>query len=296
MSVRVNKIGRLSGVDIFLNWTMWAFPVFIFARAWFFYPLDEAILQLLLVGGLYVCLLMREFGKLQVAVSVGLGLREIIFYPIGAHLRLAVMSERPKREICVAAVGPIMHLLIAGALAGGIASFDDSLVLRLGSTAPYVETFCNRLMWLNLFFVVMHIIPAMPFDGGFIFRGALALSAGRMRATEVAALLSSFVALLTLAAGMIWMGEFWWLIMVGIIVHVSGQQELMTARFFNNLQEPDKVQFGRSPTLAPLDHILDHGVRLPEPEFTGIIWHARNRLWVVYRGGQPVSANALVGE
>lgn len=290
------KIGHLWGVDLFLHWSMWFFAVFVLVRGWVLYSTDEIILQIALVFTVYVCLAFHELGHLVVARWVGLRLREITLYPLGGSTRLAMMSERPWQEIWVAVAGPLVHLLLAGAIAAGLLANDRDLSPRLDSPEPFLETFFNRLFWLNVVLAGLHTFPVLPFDGGRIFRGALALSAKRLRATEVAALLSSFVSLLFLIAGMIWISTVWWLIPVGIIIHVGGQQELIVVRFYAALQDPDKNDGFRAPTLAPMDKVLDDGMIPPEPDFNGLLWNSKNRLWVVYRNGQPISANALVGE
>jgi Zn-dependent protease len=293
------KIGSWWGIDIFLHWTMWLLPFFILCRGLVLYSAepDETALQTTLVFGVYLCLLVNELAHLAVARWLALGVRDLTLYPIGGIMRLSVIGERPWKEPWVAAAGPLTHLLIAGAIAVAFLAAGLALAPRLNASQPYVETFFNRLFWLNVLLAILQIIPAFPMDGGRIFRGALALSVPRLRATETAALLSSFVALLMLVPGMVWLSSVWWLIPLGIIVHVGGQQELLSVRYYAGLQQPLP---GAPPTapiiMAPIDQLLDDDVRPSEPDFTGLIWNPKNRLWIVWRNGEPVSANALVGE
>lgn len=289
-------IGRLAGVDLFLHWTMWLLPVVVLARGLHLYSPEEALLQLALVGGLCACLIPHELAQLLVARRVRLGLRDVTLYPVGGSARLRELSERPRKEIWVAAVGPAVFALIAGAVAGVMAVAEVPLSPRIDTDQPYAETFVNRLLWLNVIMAALHLLPVFPLDGGRIFRGALALTAGRVRATEVAALLSSFVALLFLAAGIIWLKSLWFLILVGLIIHLSGQQELMRVRYFAALQCPEPVAPAATPILVPVEQLLDADAKPAEPDFSGCTWSAKNRLWIVWRNGQPVSANAVVGE
>jgi Zn-dependent protease len=290
------KIGRVAGFDVSLHWTMWFLPVFILVRGLFLYPADEALLQTVLVFGVYVCLVFHEFGKVMMARCLELPIRDIVLYPIGGTARLTIVSERPWKEIWVAAAGPMMDLLVCAALSGGFWSLGLTLSPHLDTTQPYAETFFNRLFWLNVLLAIVHVVPAFPMDGGRIFRGALALSAQRFRATEVAAMLSSFIAILFLVAGMIWIGTVWWLIPMGIIIHLSGQQELMSVRYFSWIQDPAFGSLHRSPEMVPVDQLFDEDSYPREANFSGLVWNPRNRLWIVWRNGHPVSANALVGE
>jgi hypothetical protein len=70
----------------------------------------------------------------------------------------------------------------------------------------------------------------------------------------------------------------------------------MTVRYFASLQLAEPPLPTGAPILAPIEQLLDDESRPQEPNFTGVIWSSRTRLWVVWRNGQPISANALVGE
>jgi hypothetical protein len=112
----------------------------------------------------------------------------------------------------------------------------------------------------------------------------------------VAALLSSFVALVFLIFGMLLIYSMWWLIPIGIIIHVAGQQEVLSAQYFSIIQEYPVGRFANSPLTIPLEQVAQDAENEIEPNFNGMIWNERNRLWIVYRDGHPVSANALVGD
>jgi Zn-dependent protease len=290
------KIGRIAEIDIFLHWTMWLFPVFVLMRGFVLYSSDETLMQTLLVLGVYGCLLIHEFGHILTARLVGPRLRDVTLFPIGGYDRLAELSERPWKEIPFAVVGPLLHALIAGVIAVVLLACECTLMPRLESPQPCVEVYFNRLFWLNVLLAICQVIPAFPMDGGRLFRGALALSAGRLRATEVAALLSSFVALVFVVSGIIWVSVVWWLIALGVIVYVSGQQELLRVRFFTYLQEPTTQFAGRAPIHVPMDRVFDDEGKRVEADFTGLTWSAKDHLWIVWRDGVAMSANALVGE
>jgi Zn-dependent protease len=289
-------LGRFFGIDIFLHWSMWALPVFTAVRGFNLFATDEAVLQVALVFGVYSVAVFHDLISLAAARSVGLRIRDFKLYPIGGVARLAEVGERPLKEVRVALIGPLAYVL--GAVAIGIAflASGSPLAPRFQSAQPYLETFFNRLFWLNVLLATLHLLPAFPMEGGRLFRGALALSAGRLRATEVAALLSSFIALPFIAAGMVWFGDFWWMILLGIIIHVSGQQELASVRYFASLQMAEPPFATGAPILVPTEQALDDNSRPSDPNFTGVTWSPRTRLWVVWRNGEAVRANALVGE
>jgi Zn-dependent protease len=294
--IRSLKIGRVAGAELFVHGSVWLLPAFVLARGLRLYSVDEALLQTSLVFGVYACLFLHELTHLLVATCVNLGVRDITFYPFGGAIRLCELNERPRKEIWMAAIGPLLFALIAGGIAAVLLANGDSLAPRFDDSYPYGETFFNRLFWLNVFLGVLHLLPVFPLDGGRVFRGALALTAGRLRATEIAALLCSFIALLFLAAGMIWFSVGWWLMAIGIVIHVCGQQELMRVRYFATLNVPAPASPTATPILVSTDQLIDEDSRPGEPDFSGCTWNATKRLWIVWKNGEAVSANAVVGE
>jgi hypothetical protein len=50
------------------------------------------------------------------------------------------------------------------------------------------------------------------------------------------------------------------------------------------------------PFLVPIEQVLEMDNRQMEPDFTGMTWDPRHRMWIAWKNGEPVSANALVGE
>src|SRR5688572_11679685 len=151
---------------------MWLFPIFILVRGFALYSTDETLMQSLLVLGVYGCLFLHEVGHVFVARSLGPALRDITLCPIGGHDRLDELSKRPWKEAWFALAGPLVHGLIAGAIAAVFLATDRSLVPRLESPQPFLETYFNRLFWLNVLLAFLQIIPAFPMDGGRLFRGA----------------------------------------------------------------------------------------------------------------------------
>jgi hypothetical protein len=46
----------------------------------------------------------------------------------------------------------------------------------------------------------------------------------------------------------------------------------------------------------PLEQVVDADGRPPEATFDGFTWSPKTRLWIEWRKGRPVSANALLGD
>ena len=52
----------------------------------------------------------------------------------------------------------------------------------------------------------------------------------------------------------------------------------------------------RQVVMLTVEQIVDAECRPEESDFSGFTWSPRTRLWVEWRDGQPISANALLGD
>jgi hypothetical protein len=81
-----------------------------------------------------------------------------------------------------------------------------------------------------------------------------------------------------------------------VLIYLGGQEELGTTRYFAALRQPPDDLPQAPAVLVPMDQIVTPDCRPDEPNFTGFTWNARARLWIEWRDGQPVGANALIGD
>jgi hypothetical protein len=210
--------------------------------------------------------------------------------------RLTRLSDRPWQEIYIAAVGPVFLALVATALGGGLTLTDQGVrQFPTGVQEPTWPWFLVHLFWAVVLLVILHVLPVLPLDGGRVFRAALALTVSRLRATEVAAALSTLGAAVLMIAAIVWfqsplMG------VTGVLLYLGAQEDLGMTRYFAAIRH-DPGEAGPAPAvLVPMDQIVTPDCRPAEPHFTGFTWNARARLWIEWRDGQPVSANALMGD
>ena len=94
----------------------------------------------------------------------------------------------------MALAGPAVNLILAGAL--------FLLVFMTDSVAPLAQLGVafvpspERLMMVNIFFLVFNLIPAFPMDGGRVLRALLAMRGNSVQATQRAAHVGQGIALL----------------------------------------------------------------------------------------------------
>jgi Zn-dependent protease/predicted transcriptional regulator len=223
------KLGTVSGVPIRIHFT-WLFAaayliaVFTvqFSRLARAADVADAHLLLppivwgiLLTLALFACVTLHELGHVFVARRRGARVRSITLMMLGGVSEISDV-ERPSDELVMAAMGPIVSLLLALGFYG---------LFRLSSGWPPDLHFgLFYLTQLNLVLGVFNLLPAFPMDGGRVLRSLLVNRLGRLRATQFAATVGKVV-----AAGLVILAIIsanWWLLLIAIFLAFGGDAEV----------------------------------------------------------------------
>lgn len=135
---------------------------------------------------------------------------------------MAGMPKSARDEILIAAAGPAVSLALAG------------LGWILFALTGFVGFF--YLLWTNLLLGVFNLLPALPMDGGRIFRAALSSRMGHLRATALAVKVAKGVAVGLGVLGLVFSN--FWLVALAVMLWVMAGQELAQARFFGGYGAP----------------------------------------------------------
>ncbi|MBK9177152.1 MAG: site-2 protease family protein [Flavobacteriales bacterium] len=216
---------RFKGIQVRLHWSFIALPLYVAYSS-----LSEGLgwsivwMQLAMVGIVFACVVLHEFGHALTARHFGVGTRDITLLPIGGVASLERMPEEPRQEFWITVAGPAVNLVIAVlsfiivAAMGLVTLFSD---LLLGATM-----FTNLLFFLvaaNLWLFLFNLIPAFPMDGGRILRSVLAMRMPRERATRIAAGLGRAVAILGMGYGLYAGQPF--LALIGLFIYMAAGAE-----------------------------------------------------------------------
>lgn len=292
---RAPTIGTIFGIEVRPHWTWLLLPPCVLAYGAITGPWRVALVNLTILAALYACVLVHELAHAVVARRFGIGTRDITLYPFWGVGRLTRLSERPWQENYIALAGPFVHATVAAVVGAGLVFSGHAVTPLAVIVEPAANHFLVGLFWANVLLAGMNALPGLPLDGGRIFRASLALTTSRLRATEVAAALSTVLAALFIMAT-IWLKSPL-LGVAAVTLYLSAQEDLGLTRYFAALRTAadDRPDDGPA-AIVPLDRVVDAGGRPTEPNFTGFTWSASARLWIEWRDGEPVGANALIGD
>ncbi|HVC42835.1 MAG TPA: site-2 protease family protein [Candidatus Saccharimonadales bacterium] len=148
----------------------------------------------LLIGSMVA----HELGHALLARRRGIAVDGIRLWLFGGIAQINGDQMTGRTEMLVAAVGPAITLVLAGAFFG-----SSWLLVQIGAP-PLVLVVTEWLAAVNLALLLFNLIPAFPLDGGRILRGFLwTRSKNRTTATVAAARAGRFFALIVIGLGVL---------------------------------------------------------------------------------------------
>ncbi|MFB6091433.1 MAG: CBS domain-containing protein [Haloquadratum sp.] len=129
--------------------------------------------------GLFVCVLLHEFGHSLVAMRYGYQIDSITLWLFGGVASFTEMPEDWKQELTIAVAGPVVSI--------GLGVLSYLAFLALPSALDPVKFVAGYLALTNIVLAVFNMLPGFPMDGGRVLRALLARSRPHARATQIAA-------------------------------------------------------------------------------------------------------------
>ena len=228
--------------------------------------LQDGLLGVAFILTIFVCVILHEFGHALTARKFNIGTKRITILPIGGLASIERMPEKPGQELWVAIMGPVVNVAIACALflllsaTGNIPTQEELIELQKNEGALVGGGyFLFNLMIVNIALVLFNLIPAFPMDGGRVLRALLSYRMDRAKATNVAARIGQFLAILFVFAGFY---TNFWLVFIGIFIFLGAGGEASyeaTKSMLSDYKIKD-VLMTRYTLLSPQD-TLDQAIR-----------------------------------
>lgn len=207
------KIGSIAGIDIKIHQTFILFIVGLPLLMWFVQGPQAAIDLAVTLLILFTSVLFHEVGHGLMGRRFQIETKEITLLPIGGMASMYDIPEEPKKEGFISIAGPFVSLLLAAI------AYALTLVIKNAS----VNAFFDQVFILNLvLFGFNAFVPAIPLDGGRVFRAILASRMSHLRATLLSVRISQLIAMGMAIIGIIWN---FWLIIIAVFIYVGANAE-----------------------------------------------------------------------
>jgi Zn-dependent protease/CBS domain-containing protein len=145
--------------------------------------------------GLFASVLLHETAHAFIGSRFGVRTTEIVMFPIGGLSRMERMLK-PSEELWTAAAGPLMNLLLSGAIFGYMFYMHIAVPIKASDLLqPTDANALARLAYANLLLAGFNLLPAFPMDGGRILRALLSLIRPEDQATRTAAWMGRMLAI-----------------------------------------------------------------------------------------------------
>ena len=189
------RLGRIRGIEIALHpslllaffliaWTLsgnWLPQLLPRRTATFYWTLG-------VIGalGLFVSVLLHEFGHALTAQARGIRVPSITLFIFGGVANIAMEPRTPRDEFWITLFGPLTSLALAGV--GAAVWYVTRGTLRPVAALGLV------LGVINLQLAVFNLIPGFPLDGGRILRSIIwGVTGNLLRATRIASVIGQLV-------------------------------------------------------------------------------------------------------
>ena len=154
--------------------------------------------------GLFLIVLLHEFGHSLACRQVGGQADQIVLWPLGG-VAYVNPPQRAGATLWSIAAGPLVNVVLFPVF-GALYWFSQSP--SWAQTMPDLVTLFYALLWIDIGLFIFNMLPIYPLDGGQIFRSLLWFVLGRARSLLVATVLG-IIGAVGLIAVALWRQDAW---------------------------------------------------------------------------------------
>lgn len=185
---------RAAGVQVYVHWS-WFIVAYIAVsmRSRAYSSMTWNVVEYL---GLFLIVLMHEFGHILACRQVGGVANEIVLWPLGG-VAMGRPPPRPGAELWTIVAGPLVNVVLwpifmLAIWAGAVSGMNQQM--------PDLARLLIMLFLINKWLLIFNLLPIYPLDGGQILRSLLWFKLGRARSLQVAAT----IGLIGIAVGVVY--------------------------------------------------------------------------------------------
>jgi Zn-dependent protease len=197
------RLFRAAGIVVYLHWSWFLVAMYeINGRGRNYSSITFNVLEYL---GLFLIVLLHEFGHSLACRQVGGHADQIVLWPLGG-VAYVDPPPRPGATLWSIAAGPLVNVALFPILLGlGMLS----RWLGWPESMPNFHHLLRTIAMINFWLLVFNILPIYPLDGGQILRSLLWFVIGRARSLMVATILG-FVGVIGFIGLALWAQSLWY--------------------------------------------------------------------------------------
>jgi len=286
------RIGRFGGVEVRVNWSwLVVLALIVWSLADGIFPSQNPGLShrvylamgIVAAGLFFVSVLLHELGHAWRARREGIEIDAITLWLFGGVTQFKGRFTTAAAEFRIAIAGPLVSLALGAAF----------VLLARADLPSAVDGVAAWVGYVNLSLAVFNLIPALPLDGGRVFRAALWRAKGDLGwATRVASDVGQGFGYLFIALGiamLIFQGSFSgaWLAFIGWFVLQAARSEsrsVATEQALEGFRVSDLM--ARDPVTVDPDRTIGEFVE-------GVARSGRFTTYPVVEGSRPIGLLAF---
>ena len=179
------RLFRFAGIDVYLHFLWFLIAIYEIQDRKGAY--SSPIFNILEYLGLFLIVLMHEFGHALACKQVGGRANQIMLWPLGG-IAYVDPPPRPGATLWSIAAGPLVNVALVFVLKA------MGMIWRSSGMPLNTDTFAllRTLATINFWLLAFNLLPIYPLDGGQILRSLLWYIFGRARSLTIAAVMGLF--------------------------------------------------------------------------------------------------------
>ncbi|MDF1753519.1 MAG: site-2 protease family protein [Verrucomicrobiales bacterium] len=201
---------RLLGYPVRIEWMFWLICG-VLGMNLLKVPGQEGIIMMMIwVGVVFFSILWHEFGHAFARKKFREPYSEIVLHGFGGYCAGPGNFTR-QEQMFVSFAGPLASFILGGIVYFGFKMF--------GVAHPMVGFFIAQMLWVNIGWAIINLLPVYPLDGGQIFAAYMS-----NKKPSIVPIVGMVVAGAVAAYGLIFMNSLWMAILFGMLAFQNWQR------------------------------------------------------------------------